>query len=104
LERAHRALVRLPDAGTIPVRLANLEQRRRLDPRLDTLSPAEKRILRLLPSHRTLEEIGGELFISRSTVKSHVSHIYAKLGVTSRAAAVAVLHAAATRAQPEPTR
>jgi hypothetical protein len=48
LERAHRALARLPDAGTIPERLARLDHRvLHIDPRLDTLSPAERRILRL---------------------------------------------------------
>jgi DNA-binding NarL/FixJ family response regulator len=41
---------------------------------------------------RNNPEIGARLFMSRSTVKTHLSHVYAKLGVANRtelAAAVA---------------
>ena len=38
---------------------------------------------------RTNAEIGQALFISEATVKTHLLHVYAKLGVTDRAAAVA---------------
>lgn len=55
----------------------------------DRLSDAELRVLRMLPSHRSLEAIGAELFISRNTVKSHTMAIYRKLGVSGRSAAVA---------------
>jgi DNA-binding CsgD family transcriptional regulator len=80
--------------------MAELELRTaQTDPRLDALSPAELRIFRRLHSHLTLGEIGDELFISRSTVKTHVSHIYAKLGVTSRAEAVAL--SGSVRSSPE---
>ena len=33
----------------------------------------------------TNPEIGERLFMARSTVKTHLSHVFAKLGVTSRA-------------------
>ncbi len=52
------------------------------------LTPAESRVLGLLPTHLTLAAIGDRLGSSRSTVKTHVAHIYAKLAVTSRGAAV----------------
>jgi len=52
------------------------------------LSPAEARVLGLLATYRTLAAIGDELGIGRSTVKTHVQHIYEKLGVTTRAEAV----------------
>ena len=90
LDRAQQALSRLQDAGTMPERLRQLERRaERLDPSLAKLTPAERRILPLLATHLTLDDIGKKLFVSRSTVKSHVGSIYSKLGVTTRAAAVA---------------
>jgi LuxR family maltose regulon positive regulatory protein len=53
-----------------------------------SLTPAETRILSLLPTHRTLAAIGTQLGIGRPTVKTHVEHIYKKLGATNRADAV----------------
>jgi LuxR family transcriptional regulator, maltose regulon positive regulatory protein len=55
-----------------------------------SLTPAETRILSLLPTHRTLAAIGTQLGIGRPTVKTHVEHIYKKLGATNRAEAVAL--------------
>jgi DNA-binding CsgD family transcriptional regulator len=57
-------------------------------PKAVRLTPSEIRVLALLPTHRTLAGIGDELGIGRPTVKTHVQHIYAKLGATSRAEAV----------------
>ena len=53
-----------------------------------SLTPAETRILRLLPTHRTLAAIGTQLGVGRPTVKTHIEHIYKKLGATNRADAV----------------
>lgn len=52
------------------------------------LSEGELRVLRLLPSALSLREIGGELFVSHNTVKTHTRSIYAKLRVTGREEAV----------------
>ena len=52
------------------------------------LTKAELRVLRLLPTHYTLGEIGAELVVSRNTVKSQVAAIYRKLDVANRAEAV----------------
>jgi LuxR family maltose regulon positive regulatory protein len=52
------------------------------------LTTAELRVLRLLPTHHTLGEIGEELVVSRNTVKSQVAAIYRKLDVANRAEAV----------------
>lgn len=54
----------------------------------DPLTVREQQILRLLSSELTLREIGRELYISRNTTKTHVSRIYKKLRVSSRADAV----------------
>ncbi|NUR87905.1 MAG: response regulator transcription factor [Nonomuraea sp.] len=55
----------------------------------DPLSARELEILRLIADGHTNREAAAHLFISEATVKSHVLHIYAKLGVNDRAAAVA---------------
>ena len=52
------------------------------------LTPTETAVLSFLPTHQTLAAIGDHLGVSRPTVKTHVQHIYKKLGVTSRAEAV----------------
>ena len=53
-----------------------------------SLTPAETRVLTLLPTYRTLAAIGAQLGIGRPTVKTHVERIYKKLGATKRAEAV----------------
>jgi len=53
------------------------------------LTPRERQILDLLAAGLGPMEIGSELSISPKTVATHVEHIYAKLGVHTRAQAVA---------------
>ncbi|MQY05041.1 hypothetical protein ACRB68_31040 [Actinomadura sp. RB68] len=64
-----------------------------------SLTATELDVLRLLSEGLTNREAAARLFISPRTVESHVSHIYAKLGVASRAAlmAEAGAHAAELR-------
>jgi LuxR family maltose regulon positive regulatory protein len=52
------------------------------------LTPAEMRLLPLLPTRATFEEIGEKLHVSRNTVKTHAVSVYRKLGATSRSEAV----------------
>ncbi|MDA0184974.1 response regulator transcription factor [Solirubrobacter phytolaccae] len=54
------------------------------------LSPRELEVLRLIAKGATNRAAAAELFISEATVKTHLIHVYAKLGVKDRAAAVAV--------------
>ena len=54
------------------------------------LSERELEVLRLIAAGTTNREVARRLFISEATVKSHVLHVYAKLGVNDRAAAVAI--------------
>jgi two-component system nitrate/nitrite response regulator NarL len=53
------------------------------------LTERESQILRLIAKGKSLPEIAGELFLGVTTVKTHVQHLYEKLGVSDRAAAVA---------------
>ncbi|MGV9305609.1 response regulator [Nonomuraea sp. NPDC004354] len=59
---------------------------------VDPLSARELEILRLIAQGTTNREAAARLFISEATVKTHVLHIYTKLGVNDRAAAVAVAY------------
>lgn len=54
-----------------------------------TLTEAELRLLPLLATHLTLQQIAGRLFVSRNTVKSTAASTYRKLGASSRSEAVA---------------
>lgn len=55
----------------------------------DTLSRREIEVLGLVARGASNAEIATQLFLSQATVKSHLVHIYGKLGVASRTAAVA---------------
>ena len=55
---------------------------------LSSITAAEARVLRLLPTHHSIREIGDLLFLSRFTVKSHAHSLYRKLGVSCRSEAV----------------
>jgi DNA-binding NarL/FixJ family response regulator len=54
---------------------------------LDRLTPRERRVLALIGAGMTNRAIAGELGVSEKTVKNHVTHLLAKLGMTRRAQA-----------------
>lgn len=54
-----------------------------------TLSPRELEVLALVADGLSNQQIGERLFLSQATVKSHLVHVFGKLGVDSRTAAVA---------------
>ena len=58
-------------------------------PAREPLSQRELEVLTLISQGSTNRETAGKLFISEATVKTHLLHVYAKLGVRDRAAAVA---------------
>jgi pimeloyl-ACP methyl ester carboxylesterase/DNA-binding CsgD family transcriptional regulator len=60
------------------------------DARLASLSPRERDILDRIAKGHTNLEIGRQLFISEKTVRNHVTRIFEKLGVHSRAQAIVV--------------
>jgi DNA-binding CsgD family transcriptional regulator len=52
--------------------------------RAEGLTPAERRVADLVAEGRTNRQVAATLFLSERTVATHLSHIYAKLGVRSR--------------------
>jgi DNA-binding NarL/FixJ family response regulator len=59
-------------------------------PAREPLSQRELEVLGLVARGHTNRDAAARLFVSEATVKTHLLHIYAKLGVNDRAAAVAV--------------
>jgi LuxR family maltose regulon positive regulatory protein len=57
-------------------------------PPLEPLSDSEIRVLRYLPTNLSAPEIANELYVSTNTVKTHLHHLYAKLGTHRRGEAV----------------
>ncbi|MFJ4982156.1 response regulator [Streptomyces coeruleorubidus] len=58
----------------------------------ETLSAREREVLALVAKGTSNREIARELFISEATVKTHLTHLYGKLGARDRAAVVAVAY------------
>lgn len=81
-------LSRYPDAGMLRRRAERLretvEQARIAEPP----TPAERRVLEMLPTHLTDAQIAGALCLSHNTVKTHLKRLYRKLQVPTRADAV----------------
>ena len=55
------------------------------------LTGRELEVARLVTAGKTNREIAAELFLSEKTVETHLSHVFGKLGVSSRAALAGVL-------------
>ena len=60
--------------------------------RLDPLTAREREILTLLARGMSNADMGRELFLSETTIKSHVTRMLSKLGVNSRVQAVVVAY------------
>ena len=74
--------------STLSPTVANRLMTRVRTPRT-SLTPRELEVLTLVASGSSNREIGRTLLLSEATVKSHLVHIYDKLGVRSRTSAVA---------------
>ena len=73
-----------PMSPVVRERLATRERMPR-----SSLTPRELEVLQLVAAGSSNREIGEELMLSEATVKSHLVHIYDKMGVRSRTSAVA---------------
>jgi DNA-binding NarL/FixJ family response regulator len=68
-----------------------------LPPGFAELSDREREVLAMIGAGRSNSEIAADLVISMATVKTHVRHIFAKLGLRDRAQAVVAAHDAGLR-------
>jgi DNA-binding NarL/FixJ family response regulator len=89
LARGVRSLVQ-GGAALEPAVAARLLERMSEEERGEELSARELEVLRQLVAGASNKVIAARLNLSENTVKSHISHIFGKLGVQSRAEAVAV--------------
>jgi DNA-binding NarL/FixJ family response regulator len=89
LARGVRAVMR-GAAALEPEVAARLLERMAEGERGDELSVRELEVLRLLVAGASTKALAAQLGLSENTVKTHISRIFAKLGVQSRAEAVAV--------------
>lgn len=87
LFRAARAAYRGEPALSLSVTAKLMSQLRA--PQQESLSERELEVLSLVAQGLTNRDAAAQLFISEATVKSHLVHIYVKLDVNDRAAAVA---------------
>ncbi len=77
-------LAACPDTGILRARLEQLKERLEERRLADPLTPAERRVLELLPTELSQREIAERLFVSRETVRTHTRDIYRKLEVHTR--------------------
>ena len=96
LRSAREALAELSDAGPVPLladqvkrELEAASDRASSGEMIEPPSEAELAVLRLLSSDLSTREIGERLFLSQNTIRSHRRALYHKLGVHSRADAIA---------------
>jgi two-component system response regulator DevR len=64
--------------------LERLREGPKIDPRLASLTPQERRILNLIAEGKTNRQIAETMFLAEKTVKNYVSNLLAKLGMERR--------------------
>jgi predicted ATPase/class 3 adenylate cyclase/DNA-binding CsgD family transcriptional regulator len=84
---------RLDDAAAVAYAQRARGERKRPTIGWDSLTPTEMEVVRLVASGLTNKDVGRELLMGAETVKTHLSHVYDKLGVRSRTALATALAA-----------
>jgi DNA-binding CsgD family transcriptional regulator len=97
MERAHRCgAERLVARAHEELRATGARPRRLARTGVDALTASERRIARLAAEGRSNSQLAQELFLSPKTVETHLSHVYAKLGLTGPGARQRLVAALAT--------
>lgn len=92
----------IEQAGQLTAQAAVSYARRSRGPRQrpshgwDSLTPTEREVVQLVAEGLSNPDIASRLFISRATVKTHLTHVFTKLGITNRAQLVALASRATT--------
>jgi LuxR family transcriptional regulator, maltose regulon positive regulatory protein len=94
VEQAHELIEQSTDPGVLPALLDQSGRALGTAPRRQStvaapLTERELAVLRLLPTRLSTREIGRELYVSVNTIRTHAQAVYRKLGVATRAEAVA---------------
>lgn len=79
-------------SSAVAGRGARTGRRQGAEPTARELTARELGVLTLVAQGRTNAQIARELFVSEATIKTHLGHLYAKLGATDRASAVALAY------------
>lgn len=84
----------VPDLARIDTLAAHLSEQESVMTRTapSGVSPRESEVLRLIARGGSNREIAESLFLSERTVERHITNLYAKIGVQSRAEAIAFAH------------
>lgn len=86
----------MPTDEAIAYAVRGRDERKRPSAGWASLTPTEVQVVRLVAEGLTNPQIAERLFITRNTVKTHLKHVFDKLGLTTRAE----LAAEATRRSP----
>jgi DNA-binding NarL/FixJ family response regulator len=74
----------LAGTGRVDAGLPLLERALGIYERLGSLTPTEERVVDLVVEGLTNPQIGERLYVSPRTVQTHLAHIFAKLGISTR--------------------
>ena len=92
MTRAQRCgAVVLTDRAVQELRATGARPRRLVLSGVESLTPSELRVARLVAEGRSNPEVAQALFVTRATVDTHLAAVFRKLGVTSRDQLPAVL-------------
>ena len=92
LDLAHRhGAVALADDARRELIVAGGRPRRPAITGVDALTPSERRVAQLVAQGRTNRQIAHFLFVSPRTVTTHLTHVYQKIGISSRSELSALL-------------